>query len=71
LGTRIKLGPSHDFSSNIKLLEKFEKAESGAEPDGSTARPARRSKSGTKSKRSLKSRSGTGAAVDHDSGSQS
>jgi hypothetical protein len=70
-GTRIKLGPSHDFSSNVKLLEKFEKAESSAEPDGSAARPTRRSKVGTKSKRSLKSGSGTGAADDPDSGSRS
>jgi len=66
MGTRLKLGPSHDFSSNVKLLEKFEKAESSAESDGSTARPARRSKIGTKSKHSSRSSTAASAASDGD-----
>jgi hypothetical protein len=66
MGTKLKLGPSHDFSSNVKLLEKFEKAESSAESDGVTGRPARRSKFGTKSKHSSRSSTAASAASDGD-----
>src|SRR5262249_14166465 len=59
MGTRIKLGPSHDFSNNIKLFEKYEKAASNPDPEASTAKPARRSRSETKGKHSP----GTGAAA--------
>jgi hypothetical protein len=66
MGTRVKLGPSHEFSTNVKLLEKCEKAESTAESDGPAAKPARRSKVGTKSKRTSRSHSRGGATASSD-----
>lgn len=53
-GTREKatLGPSHEFRANIKLLEKFEKAESSGETDETATRTSRRSR--MKGKSSLK-----------------
>jgi hypothetical protein len=45
-----KLGPSHDFLNNVKLLEKLEKAESAAEGDPFQEKPARRSKSKSRTK---------------------
>ena len=56
-GQRIKpkLGPSHDFHNNVKLLERLEKAESGGETEAAEAKPARRSRSGTRTKNASKS----------------
>ena len=50
-----KLGPSHEFRANVKLLERLEKAES-AGSDTETAQPksTRRSRSGTRTKASSK-----------------
>ena len=43
-GQRVKpkLGPSHDFHNNVKLLEKLEKAESGGATEAAETKPARR-----------------------------
>jgi hypothetical protein len=49
-----KLGPSHEFLNNIKLLEKLEKAESAGETDEAEAKPARRSRSPARTRRSAK-----------------
>ncbi len=43
-----KLGPSHDFLNNVKLLEKLEKAESSG--DAFQEKPARRSRTKSRSK---------------------
>jgi len=59
---KLNLGPSHDFLNNVKLLERFEKAESSADTDGSQAKPARRSRHSTKSKHSSKASDGAKAA---------
>jgi hypothetical protein len=48
-----KLGPSHDFHTNVKLLEKLEKAEAAAEADPFATKPARRSGKAAKALRSL------------------
>ena len=40
-----KLGPSHDFLNNVKLLEKLEKAESAGTDDPFQEKPSRRSRS--------------------------
>jgi hypothetical protein len=69
MGTRIKLGPSRDFTSNLKLLEKYEKAEASGEPDETTTKPGRRSRIGPKSKRTSKSHSGSGPPSSEDPGS--
>lgn len=55
-GQRVKpkLGPSHDFHTNIKLLERLEKAESGGETEAAEAKPTRRSRSGTRTKNASK-----------------
>jgi archaellum component FlaC len=45
-----KLGPSHDFLNNVKLLEKLEKAESAGAGDPFQEKPARRSRSKGRSK---------------------
>jgi uncharacterized coiled-coil DUF342 family protein len=49
-----KLGPSRDFHNNVKLLEKLEKAESGGEAEAPQAKPARRSRSATRTKNPTK-----------------
>jgi hypothetical protein len=49
-----KLGPSHEFQTNVKLLEKLEKAASNGEEETPSAKSARRSRHGTKIKRSTK-----------------
>jgi uncharacterized coiled-coil DUF342 family protein len=56
-----KLGPSHDFHTNVKLLERLEKAESGGETEAAEPKPARRSRSGTRTKNASK---GTDAQAD-------
>ncbi len=43
-----KLGPSHEFLNNVKLLEKLEKAESAGEGDPTQAKSSRRSRRGSK-----------------------
>jgi hypothetical protein len=63
-GDKIKLGPSHDFQNNVKLLEKYERAVAGAPGDEPQAKPSRRHKSGTRSKRSIKSATGAGTPKD-------
>ncbi len=45
-----KLGPSHDFLNNVKLLEKLERAESAAAGDPFQEKPARRSRSKSRAK---------------------
>jgi hypothetical protein len=45
-----KLGPSHDFLNNVKLLDKLEKAESGSSGDPFAEKPAKRSRSKSRSK---------------------
>jgi hypothetical protein len=55
-----RLGPSHDFLSNVKLLEKMEKAESAGETEPSQAKTGRRSRRGTKTKHSAKAADAAG-----------
>jgi signal transduction histidine kinase len=45
-----RLGPSHDYLNNVKLLEKLEKAESASTADPFQEKPARRSRSKSRSK---------------------
>jgi hypothetical protein len=45
-----KLGPSHDFLANVKVLERLEKAESSGETEPTHARTGRRSRHGAKAK---------------------
>jgi hypothetical protein len=66
-GTKLKLGPSRDFSNNVKVVEKLEKAESGAEPDEAVAKPARRSRNEKKHQRSSRSSTKAGGASADDS----
>lgn len=49
-GQRVKpkLGPSHEFHNNVKLLEKLEKAESGVATENAEAKPARRGRGGSR-----------------------
>ena len=50
-----KLGPSHEFLTNVKLLEKLEKAESSGETEPSPAKTgATQAGSGTRTKQSSK-----------------
>jgi hypothetical protein len=56
-----KLGPSHDFLNNVKLLEKLEKAESASSADPFQEKPSRRSRSKGRS-RSKDSASSAAAA---------
>jgi uncharacterized coiled-coil DUF342 family protein len=49
-----KLGPSHDFHNNVKLLEKLEKAESGGATEAAETKPTRRSRSATRTKNASK-----------------
>ena len=49
-----KLSPSHEFLNNVKLLEKLERAEGGDGFDESKSKTGRKSKPGTRTKRSLK-----------------
>ena len=58
-----KLGPSHEFLTNVKLLDKLEKAESSGETEPSHAKTGRKSRRGTRTKHSAKS-----ADVSGDSG---
>jgi hypothetical protein len=59
----LKLGPSHEFLTNVKLLEKLEKAESSAEAEPVHGKPSRRIRHGTRLKQSTK---GADAAGDSD-----
>jgi hypothetical protein len=61
-----KLGPSHEFLNNVKLLEKLEKSEANGEELEPLAKPARRSRYGTKAKHSLKAGAGTPAPDDQE-----
>jgi hypothetical protein len=45
-----RLGPSHDFLSNVKLLEKLEKAESASADDPFQEKPSKRSHSKSRSR---------------------
>jgi hypothetical protein len=45
-----KLGPSHDFLNNVKLLEKLEKADSAGSDDPFQEKPSRRSRSKSRSR---------------------
>jgi hypothetical protein len=56
-----KLGPSREFLTNVKLLEKLEKAASNGEDESPPARSARRSRHGTKTKHSTKAAAGATA----------
>jgi hypothetical protein len=49
-----KLGPTRDFHANVKLLEKLEKAESGGDTEAPQTKPARRGRSGTRTKNAAK-----------------
>jgi hypothetical protein len=55
-----KLGPSHEFLTNVKLLEKMEKAESAGEPEPSHAKTGKRSRRGTRTKHSSKAADAAG-----------
>jgi len=56
-----KLGPSHEFLNNVKLLEKLEKAESAGEGDPTQAKSSRRSRRGSKKGSSSKAASAKAA----------
>jgi hypothetical protein len=45
-----RLGPSHDFLNNVKLLEKLEKADSAGSDDPFQEKPSRRSRSKSRSR---------------------
>ena len=45
-----RLGPSHDFLNNVKLLDKLEKADSAASDDPFQEKPSRRSRSKSRSR---------------------
>jgi hypothetical protein len=60
LRERPKLGPSREFLTNVKLLEKLEKAESSGETEPSPAKAGRRIRHGTKTKHSSKSANAAG-----------
>jgi uncharacterized coiled-coil DUF342 family protein len=62
-----KLGPSRDFVNNVKVLEKFEKAESGGETEASPAKTGKRTRRGTKAKTS-KAAAATGSDAGGGSG---
>jgi hypothetical protein len=49
-----KLGPSHEFVTTVRLLDRLEKAESSADGDQPPAKSTRRSRKATKSTRSSK-----------------
>jgi len=53
-----KLGPSHDFLANVKLVEKLEKAEESGGADEPQAKPTKRNRGKTKVKSSLKAARG-------------
>jgi hypothetical protein len=55
-----KLGPSREFLTNIKLLEKLEKAEASGETEPSPAKTGRKIRHGTRTKHSSKSANGAG-----------
>jgi hypothetical protein len=57
-GPQYKLGPSREFLSNVKLLEKLEKEGSPDEAGDSAAQPARKARRLTKGKRSSKTAAG-------------
>jgi hypothetical protein len=52
-----KLGPSHDFQANVKILERLEKAESSGENEEHEATKSRRSRTKAKAKNSSKAAS--------------
>ena len=52
-----KLGPSHDFLANVKVLEKLEKAESSGDAEEPEAKSMRRGRN--KTRRSTSSKAGT------------
>jgi hypothetical protein len=61
---KLKLGPSHEFLNNVKLLEKLEKAEAAGDTDETEAKPPRRSKSPARSRRSAKAAAAAAAKAD-------
>jgi hypothetical protein len=63
-----KLGPSHDFLNNVKLLEKLETAESGGEADASHSKTSKRIRHGTRSKNQSKAAAAKASDVSGDSG---
>jgi hypothetical protein len=63
-----KLGPSHDFLNNVKLLDKLETAESGGETETPRGRTSKRIRHGTKTKTSSKAAGATGSDASGDSG---
>jgi hypothetical protein len=58
-----KLGPSHDFTNNVKLLEKLEKAESAGEAEPSPAKSSRR-KHSSKNRSSAKAPAASAKATE-------
>jgi uncharacterized coiled-coil DUF342 family protein len=46
-----KLGPSHEFKNNVKLLERLERTESGGASEAAEAKPTRRGRRRSSSKR--------------------
>jgi hypothetical protein len=63
-----KLGPSHDFLNNAKLLEKLETAESGGETETPHTKTSKRIRHGTRTKNSSKAAAATGSDASGDSG---
>jgi hypothetical protein len=52
---KYKLGPSHDFSTNVKLLEKLEKAATDGDTETAPAKSTRRSRKTAKARRPVAS----------------
>jgi hypothetical protein len=48
---KLKLGPSHDFTANVRLLEKLEKAAAQGDTEETATKSTRRSKRASKAKR--------------------
>jgi hypothetical protein len=60
-----KLGPSHDFLNDVKLLEKLEKAESAPEGDFSQPKASRRSRRSSKKGSAVKNSASSGKAAEN------
>jgi hypothetical protein len=71
LREKLKLGPSHDFLSNVKVLEKLETAESGIENEVPRAKTSKRIRHGAKSKNSSKAAAATSSDASGDSSGSS
>jgi len=63
-GDKLKLGPSREFLTNVKLLEKLESTESSTDGDQPQAKPTRRSKKAAKSRQSSKAAGAAGNSND-------